>query len=839
MKKLAVILGILLCGTAAAQVTVKPNIEFVLPDTNTRVTVGESFGAQNVTVNNDSLQMGHKNFSFTQYRNGTYKPLTIKIASYDFTFSSYPKVLMQFSAKSGASGDKFVYANISSLPDLPSASGTDTEPVYRLSSGSDTSQSLEGNIAINETFSSGAVFTLEAGVPGSFDEKQNTTDSKGQTSTGGSSGGGGGSYSGPTQQQLNNINETLQELKEQLDNASEYIDFSSSSINAELKPGESKRTSITLVNNLNRSQTFNISTTSDVREYIKVQDSLTVAQGESKKLDVKITIPSTELPKSVSGSLKFSSSLVDKASIPVNIDVLPPDRQTLSLSLNPLFNTVAPGETLRFEAKLQNEGYTGTINVTTDIELKDPETGNVIARKTVTAEVGGSKTDVVTIEVPENATKQQYTLEGTSTYTGINASEQATSIAPVTVATPFWKRKVAGVTYRNGAIASIILLILGIGGYYGYRYRQAIIAKKRRYDEDIDMETIPSGGEDQAYVGQIAERGKRTFVEMDDLMTHAMVAGATGSGKTVTGQVMAEEALKEGKNVIVLDPTAQWTGFLRENTDDSMFSEYDKFDMSKSDAQAFDGNIRAVEPGESIDITPYLNEDSDIDGQIIIFSLHKLDSKNIDKFVKETIQQVFDANLPEQNHLETMIVYDEVHRLLDEFGGSGKGLKQVERGAREFRKWGIGMLLLSQVISDFPHEVRTNIGTTVQMRTEDENDLDRMKDKFGMDTVKSIAKAEIGSGMLQNPEYNHGRPYFVNFRPPLHSPHRLSDSELEKYEQYNKMIDLLEQKVDKMKSSGKDTYELESEIQLARKNLKKGSFNLVETYIEELKEELQ
>ena len=176
--------------------------------------------------------------------------------------------------------------------------------------------------------------------------------------------------------------------------------------------------------------------------------------------------------------------------------------------------------------------------------------------------------------------------------------------------------------------------------------------------------------------------------------------------------------------------------------------------------------------------------------------------------------------------------------MLEKFGGNGEGLKQLERGAREFRKWGVGMVLLSQVISDFSGEIRANIGTTVQMRTQYDDDLDRIKNKFGLDTVKSIAKAEVGSGMLQSSDYNHGRPYFIDFRPLLHSPHRLSDEELEKYEDYNKRIDRVEARVNELEEQGEEVYEYRSELKLTKRNLKKGSFTLVDTYIDELEEKL-
>ena len=60
------------------------------------------------------------------------------------------------------------------------------------------------------------------------------------------------------------------------------------------------------------------------------------------------------------------------------------------------------------------------------------------------------------------------------------------------------------------------------------------------------------------------------------------------------------------------------------------------------------------------------------------------------------------------------------------FGGSGQGFIQVERAAREFRKWGVGLVMISQVLTDFAGETKANISTEVQMRTRDQGDLDRI-----------------------------------------------------------------------------------------------------------------
>lgn len=673
--------------------------------------------------------------------------------------------------------------------------------------------------------------------PDNSEDKIENNDEQEQQQEEDTSGGGGGGGGGLSSSDLEGIEDTLSEINSSLtQNQSQYAEFGSNTISARMKPGETKQVSLSIRNRYNKSQTFSIKSSEVVSEFIEEPSSVNLESGEVKDIILGITVPASELPNSYSGYLNVKSEKID-TNIPVNLNVLPPDKKLLDLSVDPVFESVTPGDTLKVETTFSNQGYARNVDVTVQVEVVDPDTNETVAEKEKTLAVGTTLTRVVSLQIPDDAPNKRYEVRGSARYTNLDVPMVATAVTPVNVQTPFWERSFFEVKYDTLGITLLLILVTSLVGYSAYQYRKQKALEKKRYLEKIDLDTIPSGGKNQAFVGELAEMGKRTFIDLNDLTTHALVAGATGSGKTVTGQGMVEEALKEGKNVIVLDPTAQWTGFLRENSDSAMFQLYKEHGMSMDDAQGFDGNIRAIEPGEEIDITPYLETDEE--GQIIVFSLHKLDSKNIDEFVNKTIQQIFDANLPERNGLETLVVYDEVHRLLEKFGGSGEGLKQLERGAREFRKWGVGMVLLSQVITDFSGEIRANIGTMIQMRTQYEKDLNRVKDKFGMDTVRSIAKAKVGAGMVQNSDYNHGRPYFVDFRPLLHSPHRLSDEELEKYEAYNRRVDSLEERIDSMEQQGEEVYEYRSELKLAKRNLKKASFNLVDIYLDELEDDLK
>ena len=337
------------------------------------------------------------------------------------------------------------------------------------------------------------------------------------------------------------------------------------------------------------------------------------------------------------------------------------------------------------------------------------------------------------------------------------------------------------------------------------------------------------------WLGKVAESNKQAYLETSALTTHAVVAGATGGGKSISAQVIIEEALLKNIAVIVFDPTAQWSGMLRKCDDKKMLSFYKKFGMKTSDAKAFPGNVRQIQnERQAIDIEKYINP-----GQMQIFTMNKLTPPQIDTFVASVVASIFKSDPKEYPGLKVMLVFDEVHRLLPKFGGSGKGFLQIERACREFRKWGYGVMLVSQVLSDFVGEIKANINTEVQMRTRDEADLDRIKTKYGEEFLQSLIKASVGVGMFVNPRYNRGKPYFVNFRPILHNTRRLSDEVLEKYNQYGEAIEDLEYQIEQLEELKVDVFDLKMELKLVKDKLMTGNFTVVDIYLEGLKPRIE
>ncbi len=493
----------------------------------------------------------------------------------------------------------------------------------------------------------------------------------------------------------------------------------------------------------------------------------------------------------------------------------------LLIDLQLMRTRVDVGETLDYKVDLQNLFQEEEYPVTLIHKIFDTE-GNEFVIYKDDLRIQTSFSILKSFTIPETFKNGKHVLTIEAHYVDQVSRQSSTFIVGV----PFYMYSILGapVWAILAGLFSIGAMIF-LGGIYKKKKE-----KKQRYKTKVKTKSLPQPGERSAYVGKIAETDIKTYLDLDKFQVHTLIAGASGSGKSVVAQDLVEESLMKNVAVIVFDPTSQWTGFLRKNEDKKILDLYPKFDMKKKDAKAFNGNIHTVSDGrEIIEFKKYM-----VPGAISVFLTNKLDIKNTELFVANTIKQVFNANLPESTELKYLLVYDGVHTLLPKFGGSGKVFVQIERAAREFRKWGVGLVLISQVISDFPKEVLANINTQMQLRTRDEGDLEKVKEEYGEDLLKSIVKAATGTTMIENSAYNEGQPYFISFRPPMHSLKRLSEEELKDYEKYNNVIDDIEYQIEQLKGLEIDTFDLELELKLAKDKINSGAFNMVSIYLDGL-----
>ena len=523
------------------------------------------------------------------------------------------------------------------------------------------------------------------------------------------------------------------------------------------------------------------------------------------------------------GSIELGGDI--NATIPVSIEVLPAQQlpvEALNIQVDTAQKTYYPGDVVRVKTDLYNMLSDQQYPVELFYTLQTPEGNTTLWTYQTNVFLQTAFSLIKSFQLPKNTPSNDYILRVTATYLGISSG--TSTIFHVDV--PFWSRSLLGLKYWLW-----LLILFGTGGLVGlvFWWRNAQESKKK-YHLKVELDELPKPGPRSIYVGKIAETDHMTYFNLENFKTHTIVAGSTGGGKSVSAQVIIEEALEKGVAVLVFDPTAQWTGMLRPCKDKTMLSLYPFFGMKKTDAKGFNGNIRQInDPREKIDIRKYVKP-----GEIQVFACHKLDPKDMDILVANAIREIFHQGFPEERLLKIMFVFDEVHRLLPKFGGSGDGFLQIERACREFRKWGLGVMLISQVLSDFVGTIKANINTEIQMRTRDEGDLERIRQKYGEEVLRSLVKATVGSGMVENPAYNRGKPYFIAFKPLRHSVERLTDEEIEQYNTYNDQIDNQFYSLEQLEQTGVDVFDLKLELKLAQDKVKTGNFNMVKIYLEGL-----
>ncbi|MBI4153770.1 DUF87 domain-containing protein, partial [Candidatus Woesearchaeota archaeon] len=530
---------------------------------------------------------------------------------------------------------------------------------------------------------------------------------------------------------------------------------------------------------------------------------------------------------SYNGTIQLSGDINDKILTNIQIVSNKLPIELLLLDLEVLDDIITTSEPLRYRIGMQNllvgQGYKVELRHTLS-DLNDTE---IFITDRDDIEILTSYNLIKNLRLSENISDGDYVLRVDAAYLNLSS----TVSRRVRIVRPFYLLAIAGIP--------LWIYMLVLGGlvtllFAGYMYKE-VRDRKKRYRLAVDFDQLPQPGPRSLFIGKIAETNVKAYMDMDRLTTHCIIAGATGRGKSISAQVIIEEALLKGTAVIVVDPTAQWSGMLRKCIDKKMLSHYPKFDLKPKDATAFNGNVKQVlNARQIIDLKKLAKP-----GEITILAVNRIDPKDIDLFVANLIREIFHSNPQEAPQLKMMLVFDEVHRLLPRFGGSGEGFIQVERACREFRKWGMGVMLISQVLSDFVGEIKANINTEVQTRTVDEGDLNRISTKYGDEVLKSLVKADIGVAMVQNAEYNKGKPYFVAFRPILHNTQRLTDDVLEQYNKYNDIIDDVGDQIEQLEKDGVDVFDLKLELKLALDKVKSGNFNIASIYLDGLKPRLE
>ncbi|MFH8080890.1 MAG: DUF87 domain-containing protein, partial [Candidatus Aenigmatarchaeota archaeon] len=602
-----------------------------------------------------------------------------------------------------------------------------------------------------------------------------------------------------------------------------------------IKPGEQEIHSIEISNNEDKEIEGQLKVEGFAWEMIMLEEPVfRVAPKTTKVIKVKVFALPTTQPGIYTADLVTTIN-GEQHRTPITIKVEYAPEPLLDVKIEALSKSVRPGEEAKFQVTVINMGQTATIeDIILNYTLRNLRTNEMISVGQETIAVEDVNTFIKSFHIPEDTPTDRYVIEVTASYWyGKKQARAAAAFDVVYLPAPLIILKALATSWITYLVVLIIAPTAAIG-YRAYRYYATMKKIKAKYIFPVDIKKLPQPGPNTILVGKIAETDINAYTDVNKLVMHSLAAGGTGSGKTVSAMVTAEELLKRDIPVIVFDPTAQWTGFIRPCKDEEMFKLYPQFGLKREDARGFKTNIIIVkDPNMKLNLKEYMKP-----GEITVFVMNKLSMAEIDTIIRASIQEIFDMNLPESKQLKLLMVYDEVHRLLPKYGGKG-GFVALERGAREFRKWGVGLYMISQVLMDFRGAIRANIGTEIQLRTKYEGDINRVKTKYGADYAARITKLTTGTGLVQNPEYNDGKPWFVTFRPLLHDTHRLTDEELAEYDATQQKIKEAEDRIAKLKARKIDTYDVELELNIAKDKMKQGMFKMAQTYLESVDSRLK
>jgi parallel beta-helix repeat protein len=566
---------------------------------------------------------------------------------------------------------------------------------------------------------------------------------------GGSTGGGGGGGGG----------------------GSSNLQVSVNKIERTLNVGTSETAEISLKNLGTTAVELSLSINGTAADVITYPTSIKLEAGEEKAVSLLIYGKQEEV---YNGNLYIKGTGISQT-IPILIIVKGKAEKLLDVNVNLKNDIVEPGKPLDFTVSIFNLGTLGRYDIDVLYEILNESANKTIVKKQEVLAIATSLSLSRELNIPADAPLGDYLLNVKVSYDNSTTTAKALfKIGKAPFTFPYIVRE-----YLPVIMALFLIIFLSIIAWYYFVYvRQKLFEKKiaeiKKNSIYIfpDFKTLPRSR--FAYVGVIGDTDVKTYLDHTQLNLHTLIAGGTGCGKTVAGMDVVEELLKKDYPVIVFDPVGQWTGFFKKCEDKAMKSKYHKFGLSGP--RAFNG--RVIEIGDdtmNVDILNYMNAKG-----LTILKLDRLTPKKADIFIEASLEKIYRARLAETTSLKYLLVLDEVHRLLPKYGGR-KAYVKLEQAVREFRKWGIGLLMISQVLTDFKGAIRGNIGTEIQMRSRYEGDIKRVRERHGSKYSKLISRLPVAVGMIESPGYNKGMPYFVEFRPILHSPIKLLETEVKKY----------------------------------------------------------
>jgi DNA-binding transcriptional ArsR family regulator len=221
--------------------------------------------------------------------------------------------------------------------------------------------------------------------------------------------------------------------------------------------------------------------------------------------------------------------------------------------------------------------------------------------------------------------------------------------------------------------------------------------------------------------------GESYTLPVEDLLTgRTFITGKSGSGKSNTGSVVAEELLAQNLPLLVVDVDGEYWG-LKEEFELLHVGATEECDLQVGPEHA--GKLAELALEQLVPII------LDVSGY--------LDDEEADALVRETARELFKR---EQSALQPfLMLVEEIHEYIPEGGGLDETGKMLIRVAKRGRKRGLGVMGLSQRPADVKKDFITQADLLVWHRLTWDNDTDVVKrviDREHADAIEGLADGE-------------------------------------------------------------------------------------------------
>ncbi|USZ71714.1 ATP-binding protein [Natronosalvus halobius] len=231
-------------------------------------------------------------------------------------------------------------------------------------------------------------------------------------------------------------------------------------------------------------------------------------------------------------------------------------------------------------------------------------------------------------------------------------------------------------------------------------------------------------------VGEAADGTNVTLPVVELLTGRGFVTGKSGSGKSNTASVIAEELLEAGFPLLIVDTDGEYYGLKEEyemlhaGADEECDIQIGPEHAEQMASLALEENVPVI-----LDVSGYLDEEE------------------ADELLRETARQLFVKEKKLKKPF--LLVVEEVHEYIPEGGGMGETGRLLIKIGKRGRKHGLGILGISQRPADVKKDFITQANWLVWHRLTWENDTNVVGRIIDSKYAELVSELEDGQAFVQ------------------------------------------------------------------------------------------